>query len=163
PVRNQASGELVYTARPWVLRDSTLAPPVFHGPPVDASPMVFTNEYQLLTKGFRKVSGSLTDATDGTLVGFGLRSPDDDSNAPTPPGPTGTPASGVDSRPTLKPAMTVVYAGANDMLHAFRAAPSAPNSAGTCTRSATTDCGGEELWGFVPFDQLGKLAKAMGT
>ena len=35
--------------------------------------------------------------------------------------------------------MSVVYHGANDMLHAFKAAD------------------GQELWGFVPYDQLGKL------
>src|SRR5262249_44235112 len=50
------------------------------------------------------------------------------------------PVSGVDTRTNLKPPMTVVFVGANDMLHAFR---------------GTT---GDELWGFVPYDQLGKLA-----
>lgn len=39
----------------------------------------------------------------------------------------------------LKPRMTVVFIAANDMLHAFSAETS------------------EELWGFIPFDQLGKI------
>ena len=43
----------------------------------------------------------------------------------------------------LKPVMTVVYMGSNSMLHAFKAETS------------------QELWGFVPFDQLGKLRQLM--
>jgi hypothetical protein len=43
--------------------------------------------------------------------------------------------------------MSVLYVAANDMLHAFRAA--------RCLGCA--DTGGEELWGFVPFDQLNVL------
>jgi hypothetical protein len=43
----------------------------------------------------------------------------------------------------LKPVMTVLYIGSNSMLHAFKAET------------------GEELWGFVPFDQLGKLKDLM--
>jgi hypothetical protein len=50
--------------------------------------------------------------------------------------------------------MSVVYHAANDMLHAFRAGPC------PTTTPATTcaETGGEELYGFVPFDQLAKLA-----
>ena len=32
-------------------------------------------------------------------------------------------------------------------------------SPGVCTPSATNECGGEELWAFVPFDQLSKLGE----
>jgi len=46
--------------------------------------------------------------------------------------------------------MTVVYLPANDMLHALRAGPCPGGGCGTET-------GGEELWGFVPYDQLSKL------
>jgi hypothetical protein len=51
--------------------------------------------------------------------------------------------------------MTVVYAPANDMLHAFRAGPNvSPSTACDDVVNATHECGGQELWGFVPFDQL---------
>src|SRR5439155_21704074 len=41
----------------------------------------------------------------------------------------------------------------NRMLHAFRAGP--------CPPSVCADTGGEELWAFVPFDQLLKLSDLM--
>ena len=50
--------------------------------------------------------------------------------------------------------MTVVFLPANDMLHAFRAGP--------CP-SGCSEIGGEELWGFVPYDQLGKLTARLLT
>jgi len=40
--------------------------------------------------------------------------------------------------------------GANDMLHAFRAGPQ-------CALAVGCEQGSEELWGFIPYDQLGKL------
>ena len=52
--------------------------------------------------------------------------------------------------------MTVVYLPANDMLHALRAGPC---PGGGCSG----DTGGEELWGFVPYDQLGKLTTRLLT
>jgi hypothetical protein len=57
------------------------------------------------------------------------------------------------------PVMTVVYAPANDMLHAFRAGPcySPSTLPAPCAGSGAPENGGEELWGFVPFDQLGAL------
>jgi len=67
--------------------------------------------------------------------------------------------------PALKPVMTVVYVPANDMLHAFRAGPcytprprrrrgSASGWTRRSPRSSMTEHGGEELWGFLPFDQM---------
>ncbi len=52
-------------------------------------------------------------------------------------------------RTAALPRMSVVYLGANDMLHAFRAGPAGAG--------ATAEQGGQELWGFVPYDQLSKL------
>jgi hypothetical protein len=147
PARVQnAGGELLYQARPKVLKDSTLATPVVVGPlPNFEPPTLFKDEYILFRDGFRiPPSGAgLGTATDGTLIGFGLKDPDLDDLTPAAPTliPPGPPASGVDTRTNLKPSMTVLYVGANDMLHAFR---------------GTT---GEELWGFVPHDSLGQLAK----
>jgi hypothetical protein len=46
--------------------------------------------------------------------------------------------------------MTVLYAPANDMLHAFRSGPcDTPALSVPCD-----ELGGEELWGFLPYDQL---------
>ena len=62
-----------------------------------------------------------------------------------------------DTRIPVKPVMTVVYAPANDMLHAFRAGPCySPRSRATARRHPRhcAERGGEELWGFVPYDQL---------
>ena len=82
--------------------------------------------------------------------------------------------------------MSVLYVPANDMLHAFRAGPnlvedgepknledlkdcyspvphnpdatpSDPWPKHVTAMAGDYDCGGEELWGFVPYDQLGKL------
>ena len=72
--------------------------------------------------------------------GFGLRNPDfDDANPET--------------KLDLKPVMSTVYLGANDMLHAFRAGPQC--GGGTCPGNG--EQGSEEMWGFIPYDQLGKL------
>ncbi len=56
--------------------------------------------------------------------------------------------------PTNEPVATMVYVASNQMLHAFRAGP-------CILDTACKDTGGEEVWGFVPFDQLGKLADRM--
>jgi hypothetical protein len=90
-----------------------------------------------------KVARNLIDS------GFGLRNPDDDNNA----------ASQADT--SLKPSMSMVLQPTNHMLHAFRAGTQSSASSGTCTPSTTNECGGEELWAFVPFDQLGKLVTRM--
>jgi hypothetical protein len=88
------------------------------------------------------------------LKGFGLAFPEGEPDALS---SSGEP----DNRLQLKPVMTVVYAPANDMLHAFRAGPcySPSTSPGDCQGGAggRAESGGEELWGFVPFDQLNAL------
>jgi hypothetical protein len=53
-----------------------------------------------------------------------------------------------DPEPSVAPTMTVLFLPANDMLHALRAGP--------CV-SGCGDSGGEELWGFVPYDLLPAL------
>src|SRR5206468_4117309 len=68
----------------------------------------------------------------------------------------------------IKPVMTVVYAGANDMLHAFRAGPNVDSTTTPCTYTGVApnntpppsprECGGDELWGFVPIDSLAVLS-----
>jgi hypothetical protein len=144
-------GAILYKPKPWALGESSLATAAVVGPPLDPPvtptkdyrPAIFKDEYDKYVKG------------PGTLdQGFGLR----------------IPTSGT------APVMTVVYAGANDMMHAFRAGTSvalgANRTGGACgdeitvagQRQMTTaltatpaDCGGDELWGFVPYDQLGKL------
>ncbi len=53
--------------------------------------------------------------------------------------------------------MTVVYSPANDMLHAFRAGPNVAPSTACNPANPSHECGGQEMWGFVPFDQLATL------
>ncbi len=147
--KRASSGELLYTARSWILADSELATPAVVTPPSlsepDATPYVA--EYKL----FRDGAGAnpRTDSDAMILQGFGLTQPDDD----------GKTTSGADNRSLLKPVMTVVYAPANDMLHAFRAGPNVSPSTpcDAAAPPANTECGGEELWGFIPFDQLNAL------
>jgi hypothetical protein len=106
-------------------------------------------EYRLYRDGPSAVTNR---PNDDTMIkrGFGLRNPDDDT--PVPPLAAGAP----DGRRALKPVMTVAYAPANDMLHAFRAGPcySPSDTPAACYGSSVTENGGEELWGFVPYDQL---------
>ena len=148
-----SAGELLYQARSWLLAESTLAVPAVVPPPLEARPTLHTAEYLLFRDGIRDNSGAVT-ATDGrqqTASGLGLRNPD-----------TGNSPTTLAADATFKPLMSVVYHASNDMLHAFRAAPSCPpatNISPTC--GSTGDTGGEELWGYVPFDQLGKLAERL--
>jgi hypothetical protein len=149
-----AAFNVLYRARSWILPESTLAVPAVITPPLESRPQIHTAEYQLFRDGARTLAGVATSSCPlgaGTCVdqGFGLRNPDKD----------GTPAS--KAAADLKPVMSVVYHAANDMLHAFRAGPRVCTAAGACPAAATEESGGEELWGFVPFDQLDKLKERM--
>jgi hypothetical protein len=138
------SGELLYTARTWLLAESTIATPGFVGPPGELPTVKHSKEWVVYTDGPRKLDNSM--ATSNPIEnGFGLRNPD--RLAPLP----------VDTSGELEPVMTVVYVGANDMLHAFRAGPQGC-TATTCP-STGKEAGGEELWGFVPYDLLPALQK----
>jgi hypothetical protein len=153
PTTASTPNAILYRARSWVLADSTLATSAVIAPPLPspALPSVYQDDYKLFRDGARAGGGATGSGTQ-IKQGFGLNSPDGD----------GTTASAADS--TLKPVMTVLYVAANDMLHAFRGGPSTTPSS-TCDAYSTTltpsgsgyDCGGEELWGFVPFDQLNAL------
>lgn len=150
-----AVGEILYKARNWVLAESTLAPPAVVSVPLSGAaevlPSNFRTEYGFYTDGVQV--GAV--AQNGLSQGIGLANPDKDFLTPSSP-----PTPVIDTRTTLKPAMTVAYLGANDMLHAFRAGPTCgtPGGSGlTATYSTCTEKGGEELWGFVPFDRLGVL------
>jgi hypothetical protein len=135
-------GNMVFVRRDWVLADSTLAVPAVMGPPIQALPTgTFEAEYKL----FRDSVGTTQSANDSAArVGFGLRNADDGVTA------------GFPANPSL-PSMTVAFVPANDMLHAFRAGPSCP----VPPYSTCAEQGGIELWGFVPFDQLGKLQERL--
>jgi len=146
PARVASGGsakQLLYKARAWILAESTLSGPAAVTPPQQSKPNIHINEYELFRDGPRDSSNH---ATNGTLQGFGLRNPDDDDQAAS------------KSNASLKPAMSVVYHGANDGLHAYRGAP-CPSASLPCAG----ETGGEELWAFVPFDQLGKLPRFMKT
>jgi hypothetical protein len=131
---------LRFRARPWILADSTLSAPGVIAPPIEADAGDFRKgEYKHYRDGLRDTAEHSVEAYSR---GFGLRNPDKD----------GTAAS--KSNNLLKPNMTLVLHPTNEMLHAFRAGPCG---------AVCSDTGGEELWAFVPFDQLGKLKKRMGT
>jgi hypothetical protein len=141
PARVQSgatAGEILYTRRGWLLGESTVAASAVVTPPLETQSEAHSTEYRLFRDGPRS-SGT---AVNGIAYGFGLRNPDKDGSTT--------------SRPLLKPIMSVVYVPTNEMLHAFRAGPCLPGGPVPCN-----DTGGEELWGFVPFDQLGKLAGRM--
>ena len=144
------SQSILYQVREWILADSQLATPAVIAPPLSVPPAVYTDEYTLMRDGPRNAGGTNPDSAGVQLYqGFGLRNPDSDGgggdNAP-------------DSRVALKPAMTVVFAPANDMLHAFRAGPNCSPALGTCT-----EFGGDELWGFVPYDQLAAVSARLAN
>jgi hypothetical protein len=136
-VKRTSAGYVLYKAREWVLADSELATAAVVTPPSlsepDATPYVA--EYRLYRDGVGNAPSEIQQ-------GFGLSRPDNDKTTADP------------GRPLLKPVMTVVYAPANDMLHAFRAGPNCVSGSRTNT---CTENGGEELWGFVPYDQLNAL------
>jgi len=132
------SGELLYTARPWLLAESTIATPALVGPPGEQPTAKHAREWVLYTDGPRDLSNHLGTANP-IENGFGLRNPD----RLDPSASTGG---------EQEPVMTVVYVGANDMLHAFRAGPNGCSST-TCPTTGA-EGGGEELWGFIPYDLL---------
>jgi hypothetical protein len=140
-----SAGDLFFTARSWVLGDSELATAAVVTQPLPSEPVAtpWVAEYQL----FRDGDGTSRPDTDEMVRrGYGLRNPDGDASG-----------TGNDTRANLKPVMTVVYSPANDMLHAFRAGPNVSPSTSCNPATPGHECGGQELWGFVPFDQLGTL------
>ena len=143
-IRRPADKELLFKPKTWALAESTLAAPAVVGPPPVEPPGRHGTEYDLFVTGPR--SGGV--AVNMISSGFGLRDPDKD-----------TTVDGNDTRQALKPVMSVGYHAANDMLHAFRAGPCRDNSAGTSCLDTTNETGGEELWGFVPYDLLGNLRR----
>ncbi len=145
-------GALQFSARPWVLAESTLAAPGVVTPPLESVPATHTSEYKLYRDGPRTSAGLAADTGASILLGFGLRNPDKD----------GTDAAGT-TRMSLKPAMSVVYHATNGMLHAFRAGPCSNTSGGTTCLNGADEKGGEEMWAFVPFDQLQNLKERMKT
>ncbi|MCG6926729.1 MAG: hypothetical protein LJF30_15640 [Acidobacteria bacterium] len=126
PMRD-ATGNILYRPRAWMLAETTQATAAVLGPPLSSEPEVFSAEFRI----FRDGRNSAGDPLSSGMVdrGCGLRDPADDN--------------------AIQPVMTQVFLPANDMLHAFRAGP--------CDGSCSSDTGGEELWGFVPYDLLPSL------
>ncbi len=150
---------LLFVARSWVLGDSEMATAAVVTPPQTQAPQnnPYEAEYDMYVKGPRDAGSRNPGTASQIKEGVGLALPDDDADPATPA--------------SLEPVMTVVYLPANDMLHAFRAGPNVPAS--QCQKDTTPadaffpndvvqmnaarDCGGEELWGFVPYDQLASV------
>ena len=161
--------DILYATKTSILAESTLATPAVIGPPQPEEPegTPWKPEYVLYRDGPR----DHTDATKepdgvssftGSMIrsGFGLRNPDTDGNNTSIGTVLGRIFYANDGR-VMKPVMSVLYAGSNLALHAFRAGPNvATNITTACNDTSPfdgTDCGGEELWAYVPYDQLGKL------
>jgi hypothetical protein len=144
-VRRPADKELLFRAKAWPIVESTLAAPAIVGPPPPELPAQHAAEWDLFARGPRDNNG---DSINAVMRGLGLRDPDKDSTD-----------NQNDNRQSLKPVMTVAYHAANDMLHAFRAGPCRDNSANSNCLNGVNEAGGEELWGFVPYDLLGNLPK----
>jgi hypothetical protein len=148
-IKRTSAAKIVYKARPWILADSEMATAAVVAPPSLSEPEAtpYVAEYKLFRDGTRGAAGKNVDPAGSQIrQGFGLTQPDDDQ----------TVASGDnDTRTAVKPVMTVVYAPANDMLHAFRAGPCySPSTTPASCLGGPAESGGEELWGFVPYDQL---------
>jgi hypothetical protein len=120
-------GELIYRERGWLLADSAFSQPVVVGPFLGSDPPRHVPEFILFREGRRGTDGRAVQPAE-LDKGFGITNPDRDE--PQPAGQGDLP---------LKPIMTVVFVGANDGLHAFKAETS------------------EELYSFLPYDQLGKI------
>jgi hypothetical protein len=172
-----STGDIFYVRRTDILAESTLATPAVVSPPQPELPedRAWKPEYELYRDGPRRHINPAYEpdgesaVTPGLIrAGFGLRSPDADGTNTVIGSTQGRLFYAEDTR-GMKPVMSVIYAGTNTALHAFRAGPSVVTSAGAgvsaggevtspaCTPSPTVECGGEELWAFVPYDQLGKL------
>ena len=162
-------GDVLYIPRTQILAESTLATPAVVSPPQEETPdaTLWKPEYELYRDGPRTHTNPSKEP-DGVnpggsaliRAGFALRNPDRDGNNTVAGTVQGRVFYNDDSRLDLKPVMSVLYAGTNSALHAFRAGPSLKTTITTaCTPSATVDCGGEELWAFVPYDQIGKLTR----
>jgi hypothetical protein len=142
PLRNPTTKDLQYSARTWLLAESTIATPAFVPPPGEHNPILHPDEWILYKNGPRDVSNHLA-GSNSIENGFGLRNPDTlDPN----------PSTGGEQEPV----MTILYVAANDMLHAFRAGPQSCSTAAACP-PAGMEGGGEELWGYVSYDLLPKL------
>ena len=140
-VPDRINGDLMFRVRSWILAPSTAGQPAVVTVPSNIPPSVYATEYTAYLDGERQPDGSNTATT--ITSGFGLRNPDDDGRT--------NPEAALD----LKPVMSVVYLPADDGLHAFRAGPNHPDG------TVRTEWGGEELWTYVPFDQLPKLQQRM--
>ena len=148
--RTTDTRELLFKAKTWVLADSVSTAAVSTYP-VAAEPGAYQQQYVKYRDGIGLTNSQ---GIAQSKAGFGLRNPDF-------PAVTTTPTSDLN----LKTVMTVVFVPSNDMLHAFRAGPSFTPSQGANNRNcpvpvagsapgANCEYGGEELWGFVPYDQL---------
>jgi hypothetical protein len=144
PLRDADTGELLFKSRDWILLDSTLSQPAIASPPLRNTPDDHIKEFLLFRDGRR---GADRQGIDEISSGFGLRNPDFDDPNPQ-------------SNLALKPVMTVAYVGANDGIHAFRGGP---NCGDEDYVNQCDEIGLEELWNFVPFDQLGKLSELTST
>ena len=146
---------LQFAPRPWIMAESTLAAPGVVTVPLEISPPAsqHDDEYKLYRDGPRTSATPpvAADAGPSVLLGLGLRNPDKDG-----------PNTANTARMRLKPVMSVVYHATNGMLHAVRGGPCAGATSGSnVCQDGATETGGEELWAFVPYDQLQNLQGRM--
>jgi hypothetical protein len=136
PLRGTADLVLLFQDRDWLMADTVLSAVAVATPPLRFEPSKHISEFVLYRDGIRDENG---EGVNDIAHGYGLRNPDFDNDDP-------------ESVTDLKPVMTTVYHGANDMLHVFRAGPQCP--AGFTGACGGTEQGSEEMYGFVPYDVL---------
>ena len=174
--------DILYTARTSILAESTLATPAVIGPPQEETARRHQLEARVpalprrAARPHRPVQGARRREQ---LQRRRWSAPASGCATRTATAPTrsiGTVQGRIfyqnDAR-AMKPVMTVLYAGSNLALHAFRAGSSVTQAITTAcdttlpaatairdqeARGQGRNCGGEELWAFVPYDQLGKIA-----
>lgn len=151
PSRDPVSHELLYAPRSWAMAESTLGAPAIVTPPPQPSFEFEKEMYDLFRDGPRDAQGRTVNAT---ARGFGMRNPDKATayidNA------------AMSTSDSLKPTMSVVYQPTNSMLYALRAGPCPSTGFSGCVdTNSNRELGGDELWAFVPYDQLGKLVQRM--
>ena len=142
-------GDILYRAKTSIMAESTLAVPAVVSNPLETMAASHIPEYTLFRDGPRAsgLNDNICSGGTGTCIdqGFGLRNPDKAAGA------------AAIASTVIKPAMSVVYHATNAMLHAFRGGPRSCTASTSCP-PVGEEGGGEELWAYVPYDQLDKIA-----
>ena len=147
PLRNTTTKDLQYTARTWLLAESTIATPAFVGQPGELASRAHQAEWILYRDGPRNIDQTIARRVE----------PRSKRLRPAQPGPR---RSDRRHQRHQEPVMTVVYVAANDMMHAFRAGPAGVHRRRPPARPPASEGGGR---GAVGLRSLRPAAEARRT